>query len=144
MAAITTFQSPGRFLCMAGTIRRPADRGRFVSANGQSFVRARLPTDPAGLTTLTLTNIAVGSRYRIERQGDGSLATPAANAEGVAASSTVVISLDYYATGSANNDLRIRVRKASAAPKYQPLETLTTVFVGGASVFIAQVPDTIA
>lgn len=69
----------------------------------------RLSTEPLGTTTLTLTNVVVGSRYRIERQGDGSLATPTANAEGVAASGTVAITLDYYSAGNANNDLRLKL-----------------------------------
>lgn len=60
--------------------------------------RKRLPTEPIGTMTLTLTNVVVGSRYRIERQGDGSLATPTANAEGVAGASTVPITLDYYSS----------------------------------------------
>jgi hypothetical protein len=103
-----------------------------------------LPTDVVGSMTLTLTNVVVGSRYRIERQGDGSLATPTGNAEGVAGASTVTITLDYYAGGSANNDLRIKVRKGSSAPKYQPFETLATIAAGAQSVYVAQVADTIA
>lgn len=91
--------------------------------------------------TLTLTNVAVGSRYRIERVGDGSLATPTANAEGVAAGTTVAITLDYYASGSANNDLRIKIRKASGSPYYRPFETQVTLGRADQSVFIAQQQD---
>ncbi len=104
----------------------------------------KLPGDVLGQMTLTLTNVVVGSRYRIERQGDGSLATPTANAEGVAGASTVPITLDYYSSGSANNDLRIKVRKGTAAPKYQPFETLATVGAADQSSYIAQVADPIA
>lgn len=101
----------------------------------------RLSTEPIGSMTLTLTNVVSGSRYRIERQGDGSLATPTGNAEGVAAASTVAITLDYYAPGSANNDLKIKVRKGSAVTRYKPYETQATLSASSQSVFIAQVSD---
>lgn len=104
----------------------------------------RLPTEPIGSTQVTLANIQAGSRYRIERAGDGSLATPTGNAEGLYASGTLTITLDLYSAGSDNNNLRILVRKASAAPKYQPLETQATLTAAAQSVYIAQQPDAIA
>lgn len=106
--------------------------------------RQRLPSEPVGTTTVTLTNVVSGSRYRIERQSDGSLATPTANAEGVAGSSTVAITLDYYAAGNANNDVRIKVRKGTAAPKYLPFETQATLGAAAQSTYVAQVADPIA
>lgn len=111
---------------------------------GEVLSIERLPNEPLGTMTLTLTGIVAGSRYRIERQGDGSLATPTANAEGVAAGSSVAITLDYYGSGSASNDLRIKVRKGTSAPKYQPFETLATVGAAPQSAYIAQVVDPIA
>lgn len=111
---------------------------------GATTAIERLSTEPIGQVTLTLTNVVVGSRYRIERQGDGSLATPTGNAEGVAASSTVPLLLDYYAGGSPNNDLRIKVRKGTSPQKYQPFETQVVLSAAGASAFVAQIPDPIA
>ena len=121
----------------------PAARGRH-RPQGQILARLPLSTDSVGVMTLTLTNVVVGSRYRIERQGDGSLATPTGNAEGVAAASTVNITLDYYSGGSANNDLRIKVRKGTSAPKYLPFETLALAQQSGALTYVSQTPDPIA
>lgn len=103
--------------------------------------RMRLPTEPQGSMVLTLTNVVVGSRYRIERQGDGSLATPTGNAEGVAGASTVAITLDYYAGGSANNDLKIKVRKATSGTTYKPFETQATVGAANQSIYVGQIAD---
>ncbi len=108
---------------------------------GETLSIERLPTEPLGTMTLTLTNVVIGSRYRIERQVSGSLATPTANAEGVAAGTTVAITLDYYVTGSANNDLKIKARKASSAPSYKPFETQTTIGAQDQSIFVGQIAD---
>lgn len=101
-----------------------------------------LPADVIGDFVLVLSNIVAGSRYRIERQGDGSLATPTANAEGVAGSSTLTVQLDAYTNGSANNDLLIKIRKATSAPYYKPYETQTTAFVGSTPpIYVSQIAD---
>jgi hypothetical protein len=126
---------------LAGTVEFPAQRGvidpRFLVMFGQQ----RLPTDAQGQAVVTLTNVVVGSRYRIERQGDGSLATPTGNAEGVAAASTVNITLDYYSGGSVNNDLRIKVRKATGGSPLKPFETLATVGATAQSIYVGQIED---
>lgn len=127
-----------------GTALVPTTRRSQRPQNLAVYSLSPLPTDSVGVTTLTLTNVVVGSRYRIERQGDGSLATPTANAEGVAGSSTVAITLDYYAAGNANNDVRIKVRKGTAAPKYLPFETQATLGAAAQSTYVAQVADPIA
>jgi hypothetical protein len=111
-------------------------RGKCASVCGMTVGQASLPTDPIGSMTLTLTNVVVGSAYRIETQADGTLVT-----QGTAGSSTVVLTLDCYSVGSANNDLRIKVRKGTAAPFYKPFETLATAVVGSLSIYIAQIAD---
>ena len=93
-------------------------------------------TDPYGSYALTLTNVVVGSRVHIETQDGTTILYDA-----IAASSTVTPPIYSYAPGSALNDLRIRIRKASAAPYYQPYETLVTSTVGSASIFVSQVAD---
>lgn len=124
------------------------DQGPFKrslpAAGPNVFSTQHLPGDPLGQMTLALTNVVVGSRYRIERQGDGSLATPTGNAEGVAGATTVAVTLDYYGIGSANNNLKAKVRKGTSAPKYQPFETLVTISAAAASVYVAQVADPFA
>ena len=110
--------------------------GRYELHGGVAVSRQSLPTDPIGTFTLTLTNVIIGSAIQIESQ-DGT--TTLYN--GTAASSSPVLSLSAYAAGSALNSLRIKVRKGSASPYYQPYETLTTAFVGSQSIYIAQIPE---
>lgn len=118
-----------------------AGRGKLVPANvgGLSLGVSRWPTDPIGTFALELTNVVIGSRIHIETQGDGTTLH-----DSVADATSETISLSAYASGSAYNALRVKVRKGSAAQKYLPFETLATAVVGSQSVFVSQVPDTIA
>lgn len=100
---------------------------------------ASLPTDPIGTHTLTLTNVVTGSRIAIRDQANTTTLY-----DQVAAGSTVVIPLSVYAGGSPLNNWRIRIRKASAAPKYLPYETLMTATPGSSSIYVSQLPDPIA
>lgn len=109
-------------------------RSAFQPCSGLFF--APLPDDAIGGYALTLTNMIIGSAIQIETQ-DG--LTTLYN--GTASSTSQTIALDAYAAGSPLNSLRIKVRKGSAAPYYQPYETLTTAFVGSQSIYIAQIPD---
>lgn len=123
---------------LASTFEWPANRGRFATAGLVKVERQSLPDDPIGAFTLTLTNVVVGSAIQVESQFAGSSLY-----NGTAASSTPVIVLPTYAGGGSNdlNNLRIKVRKGSAAPYYKPFETLTTAFVGSQSIYCAQIPD---
>ncbi len=103
---------------------------------GMASGRFANPTDPIGNFSLTLTNVVVGSAIQIESQ-DG-LSTLY---NGVAATASPVIGLQAYASGAPLNDLRIKVRKGSASPYYQPFETLATAFVGSQSIYVAQIPE---
>lgn len=111
-------------------------RGRTVGIGGATLGVCRLPTDSIGTFSLTLTNVVTGSAVQIESQ-DGTTTLHNGSASG----STVVITLSAYAGGSALNNLRIKVRKGSAAPYYQPYETLTTAIVGSQSIYVSQIPD---
>ena len=122
---------PNPFLTIFGISRgRVIDHGVFAIGN------ARLPSDAIGNFILTLTNVVVGSAIQIETQ-DGSSTLY----NGVAATSSPTINLSAYASGSAYNDLRIKVRKGTSSPYYQPYETLTTAFVGSQSIYVSQIPD---
>lgn len=115
-------------------------RGLGASGSlGSSFSALRLPTDALGTHELTLTNVVIGSRIAIRDQANTTTLY-----DQIAATSIVAITLPVYAPGSPLNDLSIRVRKASSAPKYLPFETFQTITVGASSVFISQVHDTIA
>lgn len=97
---------------------------------------AALPTDPIGTFALTLTNVVVGSRIHIETQGDGTTLH-----DSVADATDETISLSAYASGSAYNALRIKVRKGTGSPTYKPVETLATAIVGAQSIYVGQIAD---
>tara|TARA_R110000851_G_scaffold143173_1_gene282059 strand:- start:2863 stop:4461 length:1599 start_codon:yes stop_codon:yes gene_type:complete len=87
--------------------------------------------------TLSLNNIAIGSRYYVVDTATGLIEY--ANAIATATTETVTISLQVTSL-----DLTIKVRKGSSPVKYQPFNTQASLVTGGASVFIAQVEDNIA
>lgn len=117
----------------------PAFRGRTHFSEAGPYALGRLATDSVGNFSLSLTNVVVGSSWRVEVQSTGALID-----SGTAAASTVTVTVPVYASGSALNDLRIKVRKGTAAPKYIPFETQAVASVGAGSTYIAQVADTIA
>ena len=109
--------------------------GVIIPLTGKSLGMARLPSDPIGAFTLTLTNVVVGSRIHVEKQSDG-----ASFYDELAANTSVVVPLSAYASGSAYNDLRIKVRKGSATT-YKPWETQATAVVGSQSIYVSQIQD---
>ena len=111
-------------------------RGNAVHIGALSFGVARLPTDPIGTHTLTLTNVGVGSRVAVRDQANTTTLY-----DQIAAASTVVIPLDVYAPGSPLNEWRIKIRKASSGIAYIPYETLMTATVGSSSIYVSQIPD---
>ena len=117
----------------------PMVRARVTQFGSHGFGVCAWDTDSIGTFYLSLTNVVVGSRVHVEKQSDGTQYY-----DGLAEASTVGISLSVYAAGSAYNALRIKVRKASAAPKYKPFEILATAVVGSQSIYIAQEADPIA
>lgn len=113
-------------------------RGNLIFEGAASLGLLRLPTDPIGSTTVTLTNLISGSAIRIE-EADGTL-----REYREADATSEEFTLQVYSVGSAKNDLVIKVRKGTAAPKYLPYTTYMTAAVGAQSVYISQVADTIA
>lgn len=111
-------------------------RGKAVSIGGVSLGVAAWATDPVGTFILTLTNVVPGSSIQVETQSG---ATTLYN--GVAANASPTINLSAYASGSPYNSLRVKVRKGTSSPYYQPYETLTTAFVGAQSIYVSQIPD---
>ena len=112
-----------------------ANRYQNVLGPGGNIMYS-FPAPVLGTTTLTLTNLVVNSAIRIEVASTGALVTSR-----TAASASEEFSLDYYTSGSASNDLRIKVRKASSAPLYKPYETQATLGAASQSIFIAQQLD---
>lgn len=110
-------------------------RGPVIAFTGGLVSRQRLPEDSIGTYTLSLTGLVIGSAIQIETQAGVAIENRTAGA------TTEVFSVPAYVAGNASNDLRIKVRKGSAAPFYRPYETLAIAFVGTASVFVSQIPD---
>jgi len=118
-------------------VSRPTDLPADGNAAwGGTIVVQRLPSESIGYHNLTLNNVVVGSRVFIRDQADTTTLY-----DQVAGASSVTVSLPVYGSGSPLNDWRIKVRKASGAPNYIPYETLTTAFVGSASIYVSQIPD---
>ena len=146
MGTISTFVLPCRSGCL--TLKKDLTLlgVRPVALVGDGV--KRLSTDPIGTFTLVLKNAVVGSRYRIARQGDNSLATPTGDAEGtvpgVSGLVDVSITLDLYSVGNTNNDLKIDVRKGTTAPKYKPFQTFAAAQTGTVTAYCAQESDPIA
>ena len=84
--------------------------------------------------TLTLNNVVVGSRVHIRNQAD-----TVTHYDDIAAASSVVIPITVY--GDTRDNWRIKVRKASASPYYQPWETIMTATAGASSIYVSQIPD---
>lgn len=93
------------------------------------------PDFPSGVMSLSLLNLAIDSVIRIETLAG------IAVFEGVADSAAEAISVPVYVLGSPLNNLRIKVRKGSASPYYQPWETQATAVVGSQSIYVSQIPD---
>ena len=108
--------APTSFACIAAM---PTSRGIARRIGVSALERQSLPTDPIGTTTITLTNVIDGSSLQIESQ-NGS--TTLHNS--VISGTTKSVTLQVYAPGSPLNALRIKVRKGSVKPFYQPYETL--------------------
>ena len=103
---------------------------------GGSYSRGRLATDSIGNFSLTLTNLVIGSRVHIQVTSTG-----VAVDDIVADATSETIVIPAYSPGSANNDLTIKVRKASVAPFYRPYRTQVTALVGSQSIYIEQQLD---
>lgn len=133
---MTTAIASGRFFAgFPAVTRLPSPRGVAHVGGGQSVSKQRLATDSLGNFSLTLTNLVVGSAIRVETQSGTLIEYRVADA------ATEVFTVPAYAVGSSANDLRIKVRKGTSAPFYQPYETLTTASVGSASIYVSQIPD---
>ncbi len=123
---------------MGGTLEYPAAsaRGRSSVNHLHSITRQLLSTDPVGTTTLTLQNVVDGSNIQIETQ-DGTVTRLFDTYH----TGDPAITLDVYQQGSALNNLRIKIRKGSASPYYQPYETQVTATTSPISIYVSQIPD---
>lgn len=119
----------------APTIYRRTSELQACNAALVGYAPQRLPTDALGTFYITLTNVVPGSAVQVETVSGVQLHN------GIATTGEYTVLLDAYAAGSPLNNLRIKVRKGSAAPYYQPWETLATATPGSASIYVSQIPD---
>lgn len=123
-------------IALGGTLEYPTTRRPF-NVNGLiSLSRQGIATDPVGTTTLTLQNVVNGSNIQIETQ-DGTVT----RLYDTYSTGDPPITLDVYQSGSALNDLRIKIRKGSASPFYRPYETQLTLSTAPISIYVSQMPD---
>lgn len=102
----------------------------------QIFTNTVGPGDyPGRIVDIVLTNVVTGSTYYVFKTSDSTLL-----GSGTASGATVTITNVAYVT---DFGITVRVRKATAATKYIPLETQATVTSTGVSVYIGQLEDTI-
>lgn len=123
----------------AGTMIMPDTRGPMLPNFGVVLARQRLSTDSIGTCSVRVQNAVTGSRYRIEVSSTGTLV-----AEGDVSSADFSVSVPLYPAGNAANTLKVKIRKGTTAPKYQPFETQVTAVSAGALAYVSQVLDTIA
>jgi len=133
MSCVMYFDS---VIALGGTLeypsmRRPINVGHLVSLSLQGVA-----TDPIGTTTLTLQNVVNGSAIQIETQ-DGTTT----RYFGTYTTGDSPLTLDVYQQGSALNNLRVKIRKGSASPYYQPYETQVTASTSPISIYVSQIPD---
>lgn len=128
-------------------------RSKMWAQGLQVYGQHRLPNDASGTCTLRLKNAISGSEYGIFVYGTNAEATLNGTPSGVGqitggspgdVISNFDIPLDYYPTGHANNTIRIRVRRGTSTPKYQPFETQALLQSGNVVSYIAQIPDSVA
>ena len=119
---------------------------KFCSIQGMgSYSVLKGPTDSIGTTTVTLTNVVIGSAIRIEAASTGALVEartavrPGPRHEGD--TTTEVFTLPVYDASNPANDLRIKVRKGSASPFFMPFESLAVLTPAAQSVYVSQIPD---
>jgi hypothetical protein len=115
----------------AGTTYKPT----VFSTDFSVYDHQDIPSEPLGQFALTLTGVVIGSAIQIETLAGATLANR------VATGTTETFSVPAFGLGNALNNLRIKVRKGSAAPFYQPYETQATAIVGAQSIFVSQIPD---
>lgn len=83
--------------------------------------------------SITIEGLVAGSALRVERVSDNALMV-----ENASTSTSEVVSV------AGGTNYRIKVRKGTSAPKYQPFATHTGTLSGDTTVFVQQIPDLIA
>lgn len=106
-------------------------RGKTITSVGVSLGVCRLPTDPIGTTTVTFDGVHAGSEIRVQLPD----LSEAAGVE--TCDDNHVLTWSVYASGSANNTVRIVI----VHPDYKIKEFSYTSRVGAQSIPVQQEID---
>lgn len=109
----------------------PLGRGNVVDLGGFAFGVCRLPTDPIGSTTVSFDGVHAGSEIRVQLPD----LSEAAGVE--TCDDNHVLTWSVYASGSANNTVRIVI----VHPDYKIKEFSYTSRVGAQSIPVQQEID---
>ena len=109
----------------------PLGRGNVVDIGGFAFGVCRLPTDPIGSCTATLSGVHLGCEVRIRDKDANELAGTESCSENPS------FTWPVYSTGSAYNTVRIIVISTS----YELIDLLYTSSVGSFSIPIEMRED---
>ena len=132
-AVTTSLSAPGPSERHATSKPMPTPSARRTRELESPVASTGASTTVNNNVSVTLEGVVVGSSIRVERVSDGSLVEFR-----VADATTEVFSV----SGGAN--YRVKVRKASSAPKYFPFETQTGTITNDTTIFVQQVLDPIA
>jgi len=131
---ITALAIGARALPQVRTLPPGVQVGTEPFAATATLGRMRLPGDPVGVFTLTLTHLVVGSRILL-RNAAGAIEIRSAVA------TSEVFTLPAYVAGDALNTITVVVRKASGSPNYQSFDTQATAFPGATTIYVNQQLD---
>ena len=125
---------PGEGLALVSSAETAAGVQAAYSGWPSLIFTAVIDDEPETIPTIGATGMVEGSRYRVERVSDSSEVV-----SGVAGPSG---SFSFeYTTEDTPLNLRLKVRKSSAAPLYKSYEVVFYLTSTGASVPVTQIPD---
>jgi len=126
---------PGEAVGLCGATETASSTSYVTTPGWCCFdVGITLSVEPEAIPTISVTGMIEGSRYRVERIGDGSLVV-----EGVAPASGAI---DYlYSVFDTTENMRLKVRHASGNPAYKPVEVPFALTSSGITIPIVQEQD---
>lgn len=126
---------PGEAVGLCGATETAASTSYVTTPGWCCFdIGITFSVEPAAIPTISVTGMIEGSRYRVERIGDGSLV-----ADGVAPASGT---LNYlYSVFDTTENMRLKVRNASGDPAYKPVELTFALTSSGITIPIVQEQD---
>jgi hypothetical protein len=132
-AGIVAREGEGIALCSAAETAAGATTAVGVAGWSSFEIGVTFELVPSQIPTINITGMAVGSRWRIERVSDNSTVAGGVTVDGTGSY--------VYETQDTPLNLRLKVRKATAAPYYKPFEVVFNLTNAGISIPVSQVSD---